>query len=208
LTRKVYRMPALSGAYLEGSRTMAQELPPEGLESLSRADKHRLQHIHEHLQRIDRHLENVDVVLKNIAEDLAAIRVSQGHVEGSEGRDEGRTMEVLARLERLLEKTMALGEQLTADGAKFDAFTTAYGNVIDSAVARIIAEIGKQGTVSPEVQAAADHLSALADNLIALNATNADRIMKAGLPDPVPPGPEPIPPAPDPVVPPVEARRR
>lgn len=145
--------------------------------------------------------------LNDIQKTLAILRASAGRTEGSVGASQGG-------VEELLNEMSELQTQLEGIGGKLDTVTTGFAGVIDSAVARILAEIAKQGAVSPEVQAAAAHLSTVADNLIALNGTSLERIASAGVPVVIPPAPEPIPePAPpvvvdpDPSVP-MESRRR
>lgn len=157
---------------------------------------HSLEH---NVHRVLEHLRDFDQRLGAMEKAIHLTRESQGRTEGSQGRDEGRTMEVLARLERIEKQMADLQGQLDAVGAKLDSVTNGFAAVIDSAVARIVQEIGKQGTVTPEIQAALDHLSGTADGLEALNAQSLDRISNAGAPVPVPPAPEPIPPAPEPV---------
>lgn len=147
-----------------------------------------IRHLHQHALEAKRDLQH-------IKDTLAVLRASIGRIEKSVGLQQ-------AADERMEKRLMAVADQLTADATKFEEFTTSYGTTIDTAVARILSEIGKQGSIPPEVQAAADHLSVLADNLIAANATNLQRIMDAGsLPPDVPPAPEPIPEPPAPIEP-------
>lgn len=101
--------------------------------------------------------------------------------------------EIAQATERIEMRQEDLQARLTEVGAQLDEVTTSFGTTIQTGVDRILAEIAKQGTVTPEIQAAADHLSNAASGLQALNVDALARFQSAGIPD-VPPAPEPIPP--------------
>jgi len=122
---------------------------------------------------------------------IVRIETAAGLIEQSVGLIQGAA----ERIERSL---TLMASNIADINAKFDAFTTGYAAVIDSAVARIVTEVQKQGQITPDMQASLDHLSTTADVLIAANAANLDKIAAAGAPAVVPPSG----PVPDPVVPP------
>lgn len=145
-----------------------------------------LGHLHDHLKDQQEILRRFGDRLQRLEESERKSRASLERVETSTGASQGGIEEIL---KRMADQT----QQLQDIAAKFDAFTNGYAAVIDSAVARILEEIAKDGEVTAAEQAAADHLSMIADNLQAANLANLDRIAAAGAPVVVPPSPEPVP---------------
>ena len=124
------------------------------------------------------------------------------HLEGLAVLTEGLALlrQIAARMdqvtqvtERLEGQMVDLQGQLQTIGQQLDEVTTSLGTTVQTGVDRILAEIARQGTVTPEVQAAADHISNAAQGLIALTVQALARFQKTGIPD-VPPAPQPIPP--------------
>lgn len=164
------------------------------LDSLS----NKLDHMAAQLARLEAAVVHEETHVRRIERVVRVSEAAIEKIEASAGRTEEAAGLIQAAAERLEKNVMALVDDLQTANAKLDAFTTDMATVIDSAVARIITEIGKQGTISADAQAALDHLGLVADNLTAFKADSAQKIIDAGVPPPVPPV-GPVPPAPEPV---------